>query len=126
MKKKRTRPGRSRTSRRATTGAVPVGPPPEAYARFVDRYPRLGDAWNLAREAGEEGPLDERTRRLVKLAVAVGALREGALHASVRKALAVGLTPGEIEQVVALAAGTLGFPATVAVSCWVGEVLERG
>jgi hypothetical protein len=30
----------------------------------------------------KEGPLDAKTARLVKLAVAVGAMREGAVHAS--------------------------------------------
>jgi alkylhydroperoxidase/carboxymuconolactone decarboxylase family protein YurZ len=63
--------------------------------------------------------------RLVKLAVACGALREGAVHASVRKALALGLTRAEIEQVIALAAGTLGLPATVAIFSWVEEAFEE-
>jgi alkylhydroperoxidase/carboxymuconolactone decarboxylase family protein YurZ len=74
-------------------------------------------------EAGREGPLDARTARLVNLAVALGALREGAVHAGVRKALAQGISREEIEQVIALAAGTLGLPAAVAVYSWVEDVL---
>jgi 4-carboxymuconolactone decarboxylase len=62
---------------------------------------------------------------LVKLAIAIGALREGAVHASVRKALAMGITREEIEQVIALAAGTLGLPATVAVFSWVEDRFNR-
>lgn len=95
--------------------------PPKAYEVFVKRYPKLGEAWDAIHEAGEEGPLDARTARLVKLAVAIGALREGAIHSSVRKAHAIGITPREIEQVVALAAGTLGLPATVAVYSWITD-----
>jgi alkylhydroperoxidase/carboxymuconolactone decarboxylase family protein YurZ len=93
--------------------------PPQAYEAFVKRYPKLGQAWDAIHEAGDEGPLDPRTARLVKLGIAIGALREGAIHSSVRKARAMGITTTEIEQVVALAAGTLGLPATVAVYTWI-------
>ncbi len=98
--------------------------PPETYQAFVKRYPKIGQAWEMIAEAGKQGPLDEKAARLVKLAVAVGALREGAIHANVRKALAQGISRQEVEQVIALAAGTLGLPATVAVFSWVQDVLE--
>lgn len=100
--------------------------PPSAYSDFVARFPKLGQAWDLLAEAGEEGPLDERTARLVKLAIAVGAQKEGAVHASVRKALAIGISPAELEQVVALSAGTLGLPSAVAAHTWIKEVKSGG
>jgi len=99
--------------------------PPKAYRRFVERYPQLGQAWETIGEAGKEGPLDERTCRLIKLALAIGALREGAVHSSVRKALAMDIAPEELEQVVALAAGTLGMPATVAAFTWINDELDK-
>jgi alkylhydroperoxidase/carboxymuconolactone decarboxylase family protein YurZ len=99
--------------------------PPKAYETFVKRYPKIGQAWECIAKAGKEGPLDEKTIRLVKLAIAIGALREGAVHASVRKALSLGITREEIEQVIALAAGTLGLPATVAVFSWVEDRLPK-
>ena len=74
--------------------------PPETFQAFIARFPKLGQAWEKLAEAGREGPLDPRTERLVKLAVAVGALREGAVHSSVRKALASGITAAEVEQVM--------------------------
>ena len=92
--------------------------PPKKYKEFVQRYPLLWEAWEKIALAGKEGPLDEKTARLIKLAIAIGAMREGAVHASVRKAKALGITGAEIEQVVALAAGTLGMPSTVAVFSW--------
>lgn len=98
--------------------------PPKAYEEFVQRFPKLGQAWDAIAEAGSEGPLDPKTRRLIKLAVAVGAMREGAVRASVRKALAAGVAPAELEQVVALAAGTIGLPAAVAVFTWMREAAE--
>ena len=102
----------------------PAEKPPTMYRKFVERFPRLGDAWNCIAEAGEDGPIDERTRRLIKLGVAVGALREGAVHSGVRKALGMGVSKQEIEQVVALSAGTLGLPSTVAAYCWVLDITE--
>jgi alkylhydroperoxidase/carboxymuconolactone decarboxylase family protein YurZ len=100
--------------------------PPAAHQAFVARYPLLGRAWELTADAGRTGPLDERAVRLLKLAIAAGAMREGAVHASVRKAMDAGVTAAEIEQVVALTAGTLGFSSTVAVSCWVQDILGPG
>ena len=98
--------------------------PPRTYDDFIKRYPKLGHAWEQISQAGNEGPLDVKTVRLVKLAVAAGALREGAVRASVRKALAQGITEAEVSQVVALAAGTLGLPSTVAVFSWIQDVLQ--
>jgi len=100
--------------------------PPSTYREFVDRYPKLGEAWNSAREAEKVGPADAKTRRLLKLAIAIGAMREGAVHSSVRKAVAAGTTAGEIYQIVPMAATTLGFPSTVAVYTWIKETLEDG
>ena len=99
--------------------------PPKAYRGFVSRVPKLGQAWDLLGEAGQEGPLDARTARLLKLAIAIGAGREGAVHASARKALAMGIPAAEMEQVVALAAGTLGMPAAVAAYRWIQDVTEK-
>lgn len=92
---------------------------PRPYEEFVKRYPKLGKAWEAIHEAGDEGPLDEKTARLVRLGIAIGAMREGAIHSSVRKALSIGVTRTEIEQVIALAASTLGLPSTVAVYTWI-------
>ena len=98
--------------------------PPKAYTEFVERYPELGAAWGLIAQAGHHGPLDEPTQRLVKLGIAMGAMREGAVHSGVRKALAIGIPREAIEQVVALAGGTLGLPSTVAVFTWARETLD--
>jgi alkylhydroperoxidase/carboxymuconolactone decarboxylase family protein YurZ len=100
-----------------------ISRPPAAHQDFVSRFPKLGEAWSLVAEAGKTGPLDEHATRLIKLGIAAGAMREGAVHAAVRKALDAGASQQEIEQVVALSAGTLGFPATVAVHSWTRDVL---
>lgn len=95
--------------------------PPKAYKDFVATYPRLEESWDKAREQEAEGPLDEKSRRLIKLGIAVGAMRQGAVSSSARKARAAGATEAEIQQIVGLAASTLGFPATVAVFTWIRD-----
>jgi alkylhydroperoxidase/carboxymuconolactone decarboxylase family protein YurZ len=95
--------------------------PPAVHQQFVRRFPELGRAWDLVNKQGADGPLDARAQRLVKLAIAAGAMREGAVHSAVRKARDAGVTLAEMEQVVALAASTIGFPASVAVWSWIRE-----
>lgn len=97
---------------------------PRTYRAFIARYPKLGEAWDCIREAEEDGPLDEKTTRLIKLAVAIGAAREGAVHSAARKARAAGASRKDLEQVIALCAGTIGLPATVAADSWVRDVLK--
>jgi len=100
--------------------------PPAAHKEFVRRFPKLGQAWELVNEEGRQGPLDAKTQRLVKLAIGIGALREGAVHSGVRKARDAGASLVEIEQLVALGASTIGFPATVAVWTWIRDSGEKG
>lgn len=100
--------------------------PPRAFDRFVSRFPKAGEAWTLLQQAAQEaGPLDPKATRLAKLAIAIGALREGAVSSAVRKAIAVGLTQNEMEQLVALAAPTIGMPASVAAHGWILETIEK-
>ena len=98
-----------------------VSTPPTAHRQFVRRFPKIGAAWALVNEEGASGPLDPKAQRLAKLAIAIGAMREGAVHAGVRKASDAGVSVTEMEQVVALAASTIGLPSAVAVWRWVRE-----
>lgn len=99
--------------------------PPEAYVEFSERHQEIAKAWEQVALAGKAGPLDANTIRLVKLGVAIGAMREGSVHASVRKAMAIGISRDVLDQVVAIAAGTIGFPAAVAAHTWIEDVLEK-
>jgi alkylhydroperoxidase/carboxymuconolactone decarboxylase family protein YurZ len=98
--------------------------PPPSYLEFTKRFPKLGEAWGQLADAGRDGPLDEKTARLVKLGIAIGGLREGAVHSAARKALAAGASHEELEQVVALAASTIGLPSAVAVFTWLQDELK--
>ena len=102
-----------------------ASPPPKTFEVFSKRFPRIAEAWSLLGEAGLEGPVDEKTCRLIKLAVSIGARSEGATHSAVRKALAAGAGADEIHQVVALAASTVGLPNAVAAFTWVEDSLNK-
>jgi alkylhydroperoxidase/carboxymuconolactone decarboxylase family protein YurZ len=98
---------------------------PGVYLRFRDDYPDVAGALDALGEAVDAvGPLDERTARLVKLGLSIGALADGAVRSNVRKALAAGATPDELRQVALLAITTCGFPAAIAGIGWVDEVLS--
>jgi alkylhydroperoxidase/carboxymuconolactone decarboxylase family protein YurZ len=95
--------------------------PPATFQSFQKKYPKIAQAWDDLSEAGRHGPLDDSTQRLVKLGIAIGAMREGSVHSAVRKAQAAGVTSDAIDQVVALAATTIGLPSAVAVYSWIND-----
>lgn len=99
---------------------------PSSYLNFRERYPRIAEAYDALGDAVHTaGPLDERSRQLVKLSLAISAGLEGATHSHTRRALQLNITPEEIRQVVLLAMPTLGFPATMRALSWVEDVLAE-
>ena len=97
---------------------------PESYLNFKETYQDIWQAYNqLGAAVHSAGPLDERTRALIKLSLAVGVRHEGAVHAHVREALELGISAAEIRHVVLLAIPTVGFPAAMAALSWVEDLL---
>jgi len=98
---------------------------PTRFQRFGRQYPGIMRAYEALGEATQQaGPLDVKSRALVKLALAVGAWREGAVHSHTRRALKAGCTPDDLRHVVLLGTTTLGFPAMMAAMSWVEDVLQ--
>jgi alkylhydroperoxidase/carboxymuconolactone decarboxylase family protein YurZ len=96
---------------------------PQIYSRFRERFPELSENLGALAQSANAGPLDERTSRLVKLGIAIGAMSEGAVRSNARRALQAGATHEEVLHVVALTVTTRGFPAAVASYSWIEEVL---
>lgn len=97
---------------------------PQPFQDFRAQFPQVAQAYEaLAAAAHEAGPLDERTRRLVKLAIAVGGRLEGAVRAHARLARQAGLSQAELDHVVLLALTTIGLPSTVAARTWIRDEL---
>jgi len=99
---------------------------PKPYVEFRERFPELAEAYDkLGDAAHQSGPLDEKARQLVKLALSVGAGNEGAVHSHTRRALEAGASHEEIFHVLALAVTSIGFPPTVRAYTWVTDELSR-
>lgn len=90
----------------------------------MTEYPDVGKAYEAYGEAvGNAGPLDEKTRSLVKLAISIGARMDGAAKSHAHKALEAGATPEEIRHVVLLSAPTIGFPNMMAGLSSIDEII---
>ena len=74
---------------------------PSGAGRLSDRYSKVWSAYeHLGEAVAEGGPLDAKTRRLVKLALAIGCSSEGAVHSHVRRAVSEGVRPDELRHVM--------------------------
>jgi alkylhydroperoxidase/carboxymuconolactone decarboxylase family protein YurZ len=99
---------------------------PQANQDFMAEFPAVAAAYEqLGTAVHNAGPLDDKTRHLVKLALAIGARHEGAVHAHTRRLLELGASQAEINHVVVLAVTTLGLPTAVAAYTWVNDILNR-
>ena len=95
---------------------------PRPFRSFRDQHTDIHAAYEDLASLCHQGPLDSRTRELVKLGIAVGASAEGAVKSHARRALEQGSTEEEVEHAVILALTTVGFPAMIAAREWVNEV----
>lgn len=97
---------------------------PAIYAGYRERFPEVAATMDaLAQATAAAGPIDERTQRLVKLALAIGGVAEGAVRSNARKALDLGVSPDELRHVAMLAVTTAGLPTAIAGLAWIEEVL---
>jgi alkylhydroperoxidase/carboxymuconolactone decarboxylase family protein YurZ len=98
---------------------------PLTYRRFADRFPAVVDAHSALGAATEDaGPLDDRTRSLIKLGICLGAGLESAARSHTRRALEAGATREELEHAVVLGVGTVGFSRAVMTWAWIQEEFQ--
>ena len=89
---------------------------------FRVSHPQIWEAFNtLANRCHNAGPLDERERRLVKVAMAMAAGLEGGTHSAVRNARAAGVTDEDLMHVAVLAITTIGFPSAMRALSWLDD-----
>lgn len=95
---------------------------PQPFQDLTSDYPAVAEAYEaLGSAAHDAGPLDERTRRLVKLAIAVGGRLEGAVRAQARFARNAGVSNAELDHVILLALTTVGLPSAVSARTWIRD-----
>jgi 4-carboxymuconolactone decarboxylase len=98
---------------------------PKRFQKFTEDYPDVANAYEaLGNAVHSAGPLDDKTRALVKLAISTGARFEGAVHSHARKALKSGVTPEEMRHTVLLALPTIGLPSMMAALSWIDDIIE--
>jgi 4-carboxymuconolactone decarboxylase len=99
---------------------------PSSFRQFQSDHPKVQKAYEgLAEAAHQSGPLDARTRHLVKLAIAVGGRLEGAVRSHVWQAKEAGISDEELDHVVLLSLTTIGLPSMVAARSWVKGALDE-
>lgn len=105
--------------------ATPKDTIPKRFTRFMEDYPEIGNAYSeLGAAVHKAGPLDDKTRALVKVAISGGAMLEGAFHSHIRKAVSAGATKEELQHVAFLALPTIGFPSMMALLTWIDDIFE--
>jgi alkylhydroperoxidase/carboxymuconolactone decarboxylase family protein YurZ len=98
---------------------------PSTAGTLANEYPAVWDQYSdLGKACAEAGPIDGETKRLVKLALAVGAQSEGAVHSHVRRALDEDVDPETLHHVAILSIPTLGFPQAMAARSWIHDLTE--
>ncbi len=99
---------------------------PKRFKKFKDDFPQVTAAYETLGEAVHQaGPLDAKTRALVKLGISAGARLEGGFHSHVRKAIDAGVTKDEMVHAVLLALPTIGLPSMMAALSWIDDVLDK-
>ena len=87
---------------------------PETLSDFEKHFPEIWKAYGWLRDACDhEGPLDEKTRELVKIGMETAGGRKGGLAAHIHRARRAGAAKGEILQAILLATPLVGMPAVL-------------
>ena len=99
---------------------------PKPYQQFQKYHPDVYRAYEaLGATAADSGPLDAKTRELIKLGMAAASKSKSSVLSHTHRALEMGVTPDEIEHALMLGVTTLGFPTMMAALTWAKEVLKR-
>lgn len=99
---------------------------PQVLQDFADQYPEVWKTYDaLGKATADAGPLDTKTRCLVKLGIAVATERQGVVHAHARRALKAGASAEELLHVGILAITTIGWSGAFAAITWIQDVLEE-
>src|SRR5579871_6221175 len=99
-------------------------PLPKSVTDFRAKYPAIWEAFAaLGDRCHNAGPIEEKTRRLVKLGIAIAHRHEGAVHSAARNALRSGVPIEEMFHAAILAVTTIGWPAAYAAMTWIDDAV---
>ena len=97
---------------------------PKPYQQFRTNHPDVYKAYeNLGETTANAGPLDSKTRELIKLGMSAANRSESAVQSHTHRALDAGATTKEIEHALMLGINTLGFSTTMAALGWANHAI---
>lgn len=92
---------------------------PKAYQQFRTDHPEVYKAYErLGEAAANAGPLDPKTRELIKLGMAAANRAESAVQSHTHRALEEGASSEEIEHTLLLGINTVGFSTIMTALSW--------
>ena len=92
---------------------------PKPYQQFRTNYPQVYKAYEqLGEAAANAGPLDAKTRELIRLGMSAANKSESAVQSHTHRALDAGASSEEIEHALLLGINTLGFSTIMAAITW--------
>lgn len=98
---------------------------PKRFQKFTEDFPQVAKSYEALGKAVQiAGPIDEKTRALIKLGISTGARLEGAVHSHTRKAMKAGCTKEEMRQAALLSLPTIGLPSMMAALSWIDDIIE--
>ena len=99
---------------------------PKPYQAFRIDFPSVYAAYEaLGAVVSNAGPLDAKTRELVKLGRAAANGSETGVESHTHRALEAGATEREIEHTVMLGINTLGFSTMMAALTWAKQAISN-
>ena len=99
---------------------------PKPYERFRSEHPDVWKAYEkLGETAAKAGPLDHKTRELIKLGMAAANGSESAVHSHTHRALEIGVSEAEIEHAILVGITTMGFPRMMAALTWAKAAIQE-
>ena len=99
---------------------------PKPYQAFRIDHPSVYAAYEaLGAAIANAGPLDAKTRELIKIGMAAANGSETGVESHVHRALDAGATEREIEHTVMLGINVLGFSTMMASLTWARQAIEN-
>ena len=92
---------------------------------FAASFPEVTEAYrSMKRAYGTAGPLDEKTKQLIQVAIIVAIGSEGGAKDHAQFAQEAGATADEVKQSILLVLGPAGMSRASAGIGWIDEVLK--
>ena len=98
----------------------------QIFARFKEEFPQVYARHEaLGKEVHEKvGPLGEKSRWLIKIAISAACNHKRALATHIRKAKTAGVSDAEIKHALLLLIPTAGFPAFMKAYAVLNEIVD--